>query len=318
MDLKLLSRVKDLKLSRVTDLKLTPWQRKAGYGAFALLAFAFALRQTFPADAVKERLLIDAAAQGWQISAGDASPAGLVGVSMKDVTLEPRDGLRIPIDRLEATLRLWPLLLGRRGVSFDATLFEGRVKGFAEERASGQRVVAELAGVDLSRAAPLRKALGVALAGVVRGDLDLTLEAKPADSAGHVDLAVEKAAVNGGELPVPGMAGALTVPRFGLGEVVAKGEVKQGKLTFERLETRGDDVELTGNGIYVALQPRVAFSPVFGKARVKIRDSLWTKPGTSNMKAIVELALAPARDREGSYGFQIFGTVSQPQARMGP
>lgn len=301
------------------NVKLQGWQRWTAYGLFAFLAFVFALRQTVPTDAVKERIIMEAAAQGWQVSIADVRPAGLVGVSMRSVSLESRDGLRIPIEKLDATLRLWPLLLGRRSFNFDATLFEGHVKGFAEDRKTARRIYAKISGVDLSRAVPLRKATGVDLAGTVQGDLDLTLDDKePAKSSGHLDLAVDRAAVNGGEMPVPGMAGALTLPKVALGQVTAKGAVRDGRFTFERLEAKSDDIEATGEGLYFVIQPRLAFAPIFGKARLKIRDSFWTKSGTSGFRGLVELALAQARGRDGGYGFQVFGTLSQPQARMAP
>jgi len=301
------------------DLKLKPWQRRAAYGAFAFLAFVFALRQTFPTEAVKERLVMEAAAQGWLVHVADVQPAGLAGVGMTSVSLESREGLRIPIERLDATLRPFSLLLGRRGVSFDARLFEGRVKGFIEQGKADRRLVASISGVDLSRAVPLRKATGLDLAGLLQGELDLTLdEREPAKSAGHLDFSIERAGVNGGELAVPGMGGALTMPKVGLGQVTARAVVKDGRMNFEKLEAKGDDLEASGEGLYCVLQPRLAFAPIFGKAHFKLRDAFWQKSGTSGFKGVVDLALASARARDGSYGFQIFGTLSQPQARMAP
>jgi type II secretion system protein N len=299
-------------------LELATWQRRTLYGLFAFLAFLFALRQTFPIEAVKERLVLEAAAQGWQLSVADTRPAGLAGVGLTGVSLESRDGVRIPIERLDARLRLWPLVLGRRSVAFDAALFEGRVRGVVEEGKTARRLAATLAGIDLARAVPLRRATGVDLAGLVKGDLDLTLDAEPAKSTGHLDLVVEQAAVNGGQMPVPGMGGALTLPKMALGQVTAKAAVKDGRLTFERLDAKSDDMEAAGEGLYLVLQPRLALAPVFGKAKLRIRDPFWTKGGAQGFKGVVEMALAPARARDGAYGFQIYGTLSNPQARMAP
>ncbi len=297
--------------------KLKTWQRRTLYGLFAAVAFLFALRQTSPIEAVKERLVIEAAAQGWQLSVADARPAGFAGIGMNGVTLQLADGTRIPIERLDATLRLWPLVLGRRGISFDAMLYDGHVKGFAEERRGAQRIVATVTGVDLSRAAALRKSIGVDLAGFVVGDVDLMLDTvQPPKSMGHVDLSIDKAAVNGGEMPIPGMAGALTLPKLALGLVTAKAMVKDGKLTFDKLEAKGDDVEASGEGLYLVMQPRLSFAPIFGKAKVKIRDGFWLKSGAGGFKGVVEMALAQARGRDGAYGFQIYGTLANPQARM--
>jgi type II secretion system protein N len=301
----------------IPNIKLKTWQRRTLYGLFAAFAFLFALRQTTPIEAVKERLVMEAAAQGWQLSIADARAAGFVGIGMNGVTLQLADGTRIPVERLDATLRLLPLVLGRRGVSFDAALYDGHVKGFAEDGRGAQRIVATVAGVDLSRATALRKSIGVDLGGTVSGDVDLVLDTlAPPKSTGHVDLAVDKAAVNGGEMPIPGMAGALTLPKLALGQVTAKAVVKDGKLTFDKLEAKSDDVEATGDGLYLVMQPRLAFAPIFGKAKVKIRDGFWLKSGAAGFKGVVEMALAQARGRDGAYGFQIFGTLTNPQARM--
>jgi type II secretion system protein N len=301
------------------DLKLTPWQRRAAYAAFAAAAFLLALRQTFPTEAVKERLVMEAAARGWQVRVADVRPAGLLGVGMTSLAIETRDGARIPLERLEATLRPWSLLRGRRGVSFDASLYEGRVRGFAEEAGTWHRIAATVEGLDLSRAAALRRATGVDLGGVVQGDVDLTLDDRePAKSAGHLALSVQRAAVNGGELPIPGMGGALTLPRVALGQLTARAVARDGKLTFEKLETKGEDLEASGDGLYCVLQPRLAFAPMFGKLTLRVRDAFWQKSSTAGFKSLAEMALAPARGRDGAYGFQLYGTLSQPQARMAP
>jgi type II secretion system protein N len=299
--------------------KLRTWQRRALYGLFAAAAFLFALRQTFPTEAVKERLVMEAAAQGWQLSVVDVEAAGFAGIGMRGVTLESRDGLRIPIDRLTASLRLWPLLLGRHRIAFDAEVFDGRVEGFAEERTGARRLVVQAAAVDLARATPLRKATGLDLLGSLRGDVDITLDEKePAKSKGRAELVVDGATVNGGSVSVPGMAGALTIPRVGLGQLSAKAVVKDGRIQVERLATTGSDVELSGEGLYAVIQSRMAYAPVFGKARLRIRDAFWAKGGASALKGLVELALSRARAGDGSYGFQIYGTLSRPQARMAP
>ena len=299
------------------NLKLTVRQRRAGYVLFALLAFVVALRETLPAEALRERLVMEAAARGWQVSIDQIGPAGLIGVSMRSIRLESREGLRIPLDRLDATLRLWPLFLGRRGIAFDVRLFGGRVRGFVEQSRKGPRVSAEVAGVDLSQALPLRRATGLDLAGVVEGGFDLALdEREPTASAGRVDLRVKEAALNGGELPV--MGGALTLPKVVLGQVTAEGAVKDGKLTFARLDAKGQDLSLEGDGLYLVLQPRLLFAPIFGKARLKVEEGFWAKGGMASRRPLLEAALAQARGKDGSYGFQIFGTLSQPRANLSP
>jgi type II secretion system protein N len=300
-------------------IELKGWKRRAAYAAVFVAAFAVALRQTFPAEAVRERLVLEAAAQGWQVKVADVGPAGMLGVRFTGVMLESRDGTRLPLEDLRASLRFLPLLLGRRGLDFEARLFEGRVNGLVEERRATRRVAARVSGVDLSKAAALRKSTGLDLAGTLEGVVDLTLDARePAKSAGRLDLRVDKAAVLGGQLQIPAMGGALTVPRADLGAVVAQATVKEGKLAFDRLEARSPDLEAGGEGLTLTLQPRLAYSTLFGKAHLKLSESFWQKSGSAALKGVAEMALAPARGRDGAYWFQLFGTAAQPQARPAP
>jgi len=98
--------------------------------------------------------------------------------------------------------------------------------------------------------------------------------------------------------------------------VVAQVQVAEGKATFQKLEATSPDLELACEGLVVTLQPRLAYSPIFGRARLKLGDGFWQKSGTSGLRAAVEANLAPARGRDGSYWFQITGTLLSPQPRL--
>jgi len=300
-------------------IELKGWRKQAAYAALFAAAFVVALRQTFPAEAVRERLVLEAAAQGWQVKVVDAGPAGLLGVRFSGVALEARDGTRIPVEELKASLRILPLLLGRRGLDFDAQLYGGRVRGLVEEGRSSRRLVARFAGVDLGRATAIRKASGLDLAGTLVGDLDVTLDSRdPNRSAGTVDLKVEKAALLGGQLQLAALGGGLTLPRADLGAVALHGAVKDGKLALDRLEARSADLELSGEGLALTLQPRLAYSTLFGRARLKLAEGFWQKSGTAALRSVAEMSLAPARGRDGAFWFQVYGTLAQPQARPAP
>lgn len=296
--------------------KLEGWKRRAAYAAFFAASFLLALHFTLPVDAVKERIILEAGTRGWQVRMSDIAPSGLTGIRARGVILESRDGARIPIDEFRASLRPWALLLGRRSMSFDARLFEGRATGLVEEGRGRERVQLQGSGIDLGRAAAVRRATGLDLAGVLRADVDLTLDSKePARSSGHLDVSVERAALNGGEVQIPGMGGALTLPRVALGTVVAKAQVRNGRAEFETLEAKGDDLQASAEQLYLVLQPRLDYSPLAGKARVRVADAFWQKSGTAGLRGVAEAALAPARGRDGSFGFQLYGTLGRPMAR---
>lgn len=289
------------------------WKPRLLYGGFALLAFLLALRWTFPSLAVKERLIVEAGRRGWQIDVEDVGPGGLVGVRATGVKLSQESGLSVPIDELTASVRLLPLLAGRVSVAFDARLYDGRVRGVADLRGGPGHLAATVEGVDLGAILPLRKAAGVDLRGILGGSADLSLPATPGGPEGRIDLAVKEAMLAGGQLPVPGMATGLALPKTSFGEVTAAVALANGKATFEKLEARGGDAELATEDLSVVVQPRMEFAPVFGKAKVKVRDSFWAKPETQSFKGLAEAALASAKGRDGAWHFTVTGSAGHPR-----
>jgi len=296
--------------------KLTGWRRTAAYAAFFVVAFAVALRLTFPVEAVRERIILDASAQGLQIKMNDISPSGLVGIRAREVTVLTADGTRVPVDEIRVGLKLLPMLVGRRAVSFDARIYDGRITGSSESTRTTDRYQATITGLDLSRASALRAATGLDLAGIVSGTFDVTLDPKePQKSTGSVDLQVKDAAIRGGKMAVPGMEGGLTIPPVRLGAIAARGTVKNGRADFGTLEAKGDDVDFTADQVFVQLQPRLEHSPLNGRARVRPTDAFWRKEQVAPLKPVIEMGLASARGRDGGFGFQIYGTLAKPQAR---
>lgn len=296
--------------------KLTGGRQTAAYVAFFALAFVVALRLTFPVEAVKERLILDAAAEGYQVKVNDLSPSGLAGIRAREVTVIAADGTRIPLDELSVGLRLWPTLRGRRSYSFDASIFDGRVVGFTDVGKTSEHYQARVTGIDLARAAVVRAATGLELSGTLSGNLDVTLDPKdPTKSTGNLEFAVQDAAIRGGKVQVPGMEGGLTVPPVKLGAMTARGIVKGGRADFATLESKGDDVDFVAEQVFVQLQPRVGHSALSGKARLRPTEAFWRKEQVAPLKSLIEMALASARGQDGGFGFQFYGTLSKPQAR---
>jgi len=296
--------------------KLTGSRRTAAYVAFFVLAFVVALRLTFPVEAVRERLILDAGARGFQVKVNDLSPSGLAGVRARGVTVTTSEGTRIPFEELSVGLRPWPTLMGRRAFSFDASLFDGRVVGFAEVSSTAERYQARVTGIDLARAGVVRAATGLDLAGILSGNLDVTLDPKdPAKSSGSMEFQVKDGAILGGKIPVPGMEGGLTVPPVRLGAIAARGAVKSGRADFGTLESKGDDVDIVAEQVFIQLQPRVEHSALSGRARVRPTETFWRKEQVAPLRPLIDMGLASARGQDGGYGFQIYGTLGKPQAR---
>jgi len=303
----------------VKKLDWTVWKPRVAYGGFVLLAFLLALRWTFPSLAVKERLIVEAGSRGWQIDVEDVGAGGIVGVRATGVKLSNESGLAIPIEEVTASLRLLPLLAGRLAVAFDVRLYDGRVRGTADLGEEERRVAATVEGLDLGAVLPLRKASGVDLLGLLDGSADVTLPATSAGKAsGRIDLTVKEAGIAGGQLPVPGMSSGLNLPKMALGSVTAAVDVAEGKATFEKLEALGGDAEVETVGLSVVVQPRMEFAPIFGKAKVKVKDAFWANEATQGFKGLAEVALASAKGRDGAWHFSVTGSAGHPRLQPLP
>lgn len=303
-------------LARLRNLDWKTWKPRLAYGAFFVAAFVLAFRQTFPVQALKERLILEASARGWQVDAADVGPAGIVGMEADDVVLEDRAGTKIALDQVAVSFRLLPLLVGRKSIAFDVRLWDGRVEGTADVGAGSRRIEATVKGLDLARAAPLRQALRLELLGVVSGSADVTMTDGPAAKpTGRVELAVADAGVNGGQLPLPGMSSGLTIPKVGLGALAMHVVLADGKGTFDRLEAHDGDAELRSDALYFVPQPKLASSPLYGKIGVRISDAFLGRPGNSTFKGLLDLALQGARGKDGFYQLQLYGSLGSPQAR---
>lgn len=299
---------------KMKKIDWTVWKPRLAYGGFTALAFLLALRWTFPAEAMKERLIVEAGARGWQIDADRVSAGGLLGIHAEGVKLDNDSGLAIPIDEVTASLRLLPLLAGRRSVAFDVRIYDGTVRGTADLSGEERRLVAEVEGVDLGAALPLRKASGLDLLGRLHGTADLVLPAAPGGKlSGRVDVRLAEAGVAGGQVPVPGMTGGLTLPKMVFGEITAAVKVGEGRATFEKLEAKGGDADVRAEGLYFVVQPRMEFAPISGKARVKVQEAFWSKSGTQGFRSLAEAALAQARGSDGAWSFNVTGSVGHPR-----
>jgi type II secretion system protein N len=263
---------------------------------------------------MKERIIMEAGQRGWQIDIDQVSAGGLLGVRARGVKLETASGLAVPIDDLTASLRILPLLVGRRSVAFDADVYDGHVSGTADLSGDVRRYALDVKGVDLGRALPLRKASGLDLLGSLTGKADVSVPAAPdGRPTGRVDVSVKDAGLSGGQIPIPGMATGLPLPRTGLGAVTAALKLDGGKATFEKLEATGGDAEVHTDGVYFVVQPRMEFAPLAGKARIKVADAFWARSGMQGFKSLAEAALASSKGSDGSWNLALTGSVGHPR-----
>lgn len=249
-----------------------------GYGAFFTLALLVAFFLSFPYDALRDRVRLEAERAGYFTRISSIGPgffairASGVELSKKADTDPPPQPLKI--DSVSAGPTLFP-----PGGSVTAKLFGGsvtaRVSGF-----SAIRVRLDID--DLNLASPDLKAFsGIDFAGTIEAHVDLTLPRSPAgqgpsepdlsQASGTITLQATQLAVNGGSMsmvipqfgpePTP-----LDLPKIIFGDITGKIVFDKGVGTIEKLEGKSPDIELGASGTL-----KLAKRPEYAEPNIEVR-----------------------------------------------
>lgn len=257
----------------------------------------------------------------------EASKGGFDAASMAKAALAtmgapqeaPKDTV-IAIDKVEARLRILPLLIGRTKVAFWASAFGGKLDGIVPIGASSGPVELELADIDMGLIEPLVQLVGLPLKGTASGKLDLAAsEGKFSKANGSFELNVAGASVGDGKTK---WKGQIALPEAKLGEITITAEATAGALKITKLASTGPDVELIGEGKVQVREPwndsvadlyvRFKFSDAYRDKNDDTR-SLLGAPGATlpGLIEIVEPKVKRAKRSDGFYGFHVHGPLKK-------
>lgn len=278
------------------DRQTATWKIVLGYVAFAIAAFVFFFYLTFPFDTVRTRLESEASATGYDLDIGKLGP-GLFGVTATNVNVrrkgQPGDDGKpnepLHIDSVALRPSLFPL-----GLAFRANAFGGKVTG-AVGGIHDLSLQVNLDGVDLSKG-NIKGFSGMDLAGTLNGAVNLVVpktvvggpNAKGPEEPdfgaanGSIVLEGSEVTVNGGEVNLPSMGGAMGLPRIVLGNLVAKVSIEKGQGKFETLTAKSSDLNLMGSGT-LKLAKRLEYSEPNLELKFKLEDELKKRLGPLSM-----------------------------------
>ncbi|HET7500938.1 MAG TPA: type II secretion system protein GspN [Kofleriaceae bacterium] len=244
--------------------------RYAGFGVLALVSFIFAFQLSFPFDRVKDKA-IEALSEKYDVTIGDVERGILPGrmyfkaVSLRTRPTRPGDFVTtFYMEQLEVDLGLFALLHGTLSVKLDAKIGSGHLKGKVAVASDGYDV--DVVGDDLPSASlPTREVLGLPMSGKVRFafNLDLPVEKSKTGKLGPVWTKAE----GGGELSCPSgctvgdgktklkmnlknmrnqafAEGGIDFGKVNIDTLLARIDIKNGKLTVTRFDTKSADGEL--------------------------------------------------------------------------
>jgi type II secretion system protein N len=265
----------------MAEKKPSLWKRIVGYTSFALFSLVVAFFLTFPYEALRDRVRLEADTAGYFVRIGSMGP-GLFSIRAKDVQISKKsDAAAAPEPLKLDSIILGPSLLPP-GLRVKAKGFDGTITTVVSGLSS-LRLKVDAEGIDVSKG-NLKGFSGVALGGVVDAHLDLTLPkgqatgpvpAEPdlAQASGTLSITTTGLAVNGGtaEIPIPQFGPEPTpvdLPKIVLGDLVGKVKVEKGTATVEELKNVSPDLEVNVSGT-LKLAKRLPYSEANLEIRLK-------------------------------------------------
>ena len=315
------------------NVQAPPWAKKVGkwvgYPVFFLFWFVMFAYWTFPYERVRDFIVQEVEAplgpgerrdpSGYQLEIVDLSPSWFTGVEATGVRViklpENQDErpMDVTFESLSARVGLFALLTGTTSVSYEARVAGGVVEGEYEGDETSDHIEAHIEAVETRRVGLLRHYLPLPLAGRISGDVDVTLADEPADTNGDIDVRIEGARLGdaNSKLKISGMRDGVSIDPINAGNIVAQAEVTEGVATITRLQGRGEDLELDGDGT-VTLRRPMRSSQISINFRAKFTDAY--KERSERITVLLELLQlnprsAAALTEDGALQYRIGGAL---------
>ena len=299
------------------------------YFLFCLVLFAY---WTFPYERVRDFLVrqVEQQMPGAELEIVSLEPAWITGIEARGVQLRfpPEEGEERPqqltIPSVYARAGILAYLGGTTEVTFAVETdgaTPGTIEGVFSEEEAQTHVQAHLANVDLGRLGVIRQYAGLPIAGVVSGDVDVTLAEELEGTTGNIQLAIAGLAVGDGraQVRIPGMSSGITVEQLNAGDLALTIAIERGVGRVQELHADGDDLELTGTGTIRLLRPvrmtsldltlRADIKPAYRERNDRTRGMF----GFIGMAPQVREFTAP----DGAYQFRLTGSVGSRISAQG-
>ena len=279
------------------ETKPARWKVILGYTAFAVLAFVLGLFVTFPYDAIRTRIVTEAAQQGLAVRIGSMRP-GLAGITATQVrvskppqplsaetlaSLISGEGLLgaaelgepVVLDSVAVRPALFP-----PGVAVHANAMGGTVD-VSVGLLGDTKVRLEADGLQAS-GGNLPAFTGMDMEGELNADLKLTLpKGELALADGTLALDTQGLVIKSGKVTLPmggGTSLPVDLPRTSLGGLTGNIQFEKGLGTVQTLRLKSEDVEALATGT-LKLGKKVEYSEPAMDVNIKLDPEFQKKLG---------------------------------------
>jgi type II secretion system protein N len=265
----------------MAEKKISLWKRIVGYVAFGLFALVATFFLSFPYEALKDRVRLEADSAGYFLRIDSMGP-GLFAVRAKNVQVSKKSNADPPPEALKIdSLSIGPSFIPP-GVAVKLNLLGGSVVA----RVSGMsttRVRLDVDDLDLAQG-NLKGFSGIDFSGEVEAHVDLTMPrtaaapgapAEPdlSQASGTMTLTTKNLSINGGTAnitiaqfgpePTP-----VDLPKIVLGDLNGRIKFEKGAATVEEFQSKSADLETKISGT-LKLAKRLEYSEPALEIRVK-------------------------------------------------
>lgn len=293
--------------------KILKW---TGFPLFFLFCFVFFAYKTFPYEKLADRIVQEASARGYEVEIVDLTHSGLTGLQLENVRVVlPQETEDVPpldviFDELDIGTTFFSLFSDDKTYEFAAWRGDGEVEGEVTTGVGSMALDIEVDDLTLEMVPALRQYTKVPLAGLMNGEIELSMPEDPADAAGNVDISIQGLNLGDGKtkIDIPGWGG-LTLDRADAGDLTLTATIEDGALNIEEAKSHGPDLKLDAVGRVDLKQP-LQRSNLNVMMRVKIEDAYRSRsPKVATMFELASSGLKAAMTPDGSIQYSFVGPM---------
>jgi type II secretion system protein N len=273
----------------------------SGYSAFAVFSLLLSLYLTFDYDQLKPLIKNQVGnLTRASVDIGSISSYRLSGVTIKNLKLQfPAPASKgensssspssLTLESIRIRLKILPLLIGRKSLSFAALLAGGKMKGNFSQKKKSLRIHADLENLTLDRI-PLTSLTdqNFRLGGKLKGQLNLVIPDTQDPSLWKGDMDV---ALSSGKA-YPFLYNGIEVPEISFSSGQLQIKLRQGKADINPLKLESPDLPID---LKASVDLRIPLNQSF----VDLSGTI--KPGTELQKQVPFITTAFSPDRPFSY-----------------